>query len=294
LAPAAFGLLGASPENLWTHGGVFPTGPWAFLKVIPLALASFAGVEVIGLAAGETRDAARTLPRAVNGLILRMCIFYVGPMIIIMSIVPWTQIPPGTSPFVLALQISGVPGVAAIMNVLLISAFASSGNSFLFGNMRALRSLAVAGLAPASLGELNSHGVPGRAAGVSTGAILVTILLNYFIPGRALGLLLSATVVQVVVTWAVFVLAHLQFRRRRPCDATSPFRTPLPTWCNYGALGICAAVVVVLSCDAQFRSAVVFSGVFFGALALTARIRLRRVRALTPKASSETRQECQR
>lgn len=271
VVPTPVGLPEASLENLWTHGGVFPTGPLAFLGVLPLALVTFAGVELIGLAAAETRDPYRTLPRAVNGVILRLCIFYVGPMIIIMSIVPWTSFVPGESPFVLVLNSSGVPGVTVIMNVLLLSALASSCNSTLFGNIRALRSLAGAGCAPASLGELNARGVPSRSAAVSFIAIVATMLLNCFIPGRALGLLLSAVVVQVVVNWVIFLLAHLQLRRRQSFDVTSPFRTSLPTWCDYGALCMCATVIAALACDAQFRSAVVFSGVFFATLALAAR-----------------------
>jgi len=281
LAPEQVRPPAATFSNLWTRGGVFPTGLRGFLEVLPLALISFGGVELIGLAAAETRDPARTLPRAVNGLILRLFMFYVGSMIIVMSIVPWTEISSSASPFVLVLQRLGIPAVATVMNVLLISVLTSSCNSLLFGNARVLSSLAVNASAPPSLGVLNARGVPTRAAGVSTVAISVTILLNYFIPAQAFGLLLSAAVVQLMIIWAIFVLAHLQFRSRSSANGTAAARSALPIGCSYGALAIVATVIVILACDPQFRSALVFSLTFIAVLAVVSHSRFRQARLLT-------------
>jgi L-asparagine transporter-like permease len=259
----------ASLTNLWMRGGVFPQGIRGFFGVLPVALFGFGGVELIGLAAAETQDAARTLPRAANGLILRLFIFYVGSMLIIMSIMPWTAFSPGASPFVLVLQSLGIPVVATLMNILLISVLLSSCNSLLFGAARVLSSLAVAGAAPASLGTRDASGVPARAARVSTAAISATILLDYFIPARALGLLLSAAVVVLIVNWVLFVLAHFQFRRRLT-EARPTFRPVVPTWLNFAVVAFVAIVIGVLACDAQFCAALIFCMVFFAVLGVAA------------------------
>jgi L-asparagine transporter-like permease len=271
----------ASVSNLWQHGGFFPTGLSGFLSVLPFALFGYAGSELIGIAASETDNPARTLPRAVNGLVLRLLIFYVGSMCIVMTLVPWTAFSSSESPFVLVLQQMQIPAVAVVMNVVLISALLSSCNSTLFGASRVLKSLASIGGAPASLATVNARGAPAHSTTASTAAILVTIVLNYFVPARAFGLLLSASIVCVIFNWVLFVSAHRQFRLQL-AEGPSPFRWRLPLAFNYSVMLFAALVLLVLSRDSGFRAALLFDTAFIAGLSFIAYRRLGTVQALHP------------
>ena len=96
----------------------------------------------MGLAAGEAEQPERSLPRAVNGVIARILIFYIGSLTVVMALIPWRQIVPTESPFVLVFARIGLPATAAVINLVLISAVLSSCNSGLFA---AARTLQVAG-----------------------------------------------------------------------------------------------------------------------------------------------------
>lgn len=65
-----------------------------------LGIFSFIGVELVGTAAAETADPHRNLPKAINSIVVRVLIFYIGALTVIMSITPWDRIDPALSPFV--------------------------------------------------------------------------------------------------------------------------------------------------------------------------------------------------
>ena len=106
------GALGATAgfANLWSHGGFLPGGVLAVLLTLQIVMFAYEGVELIGVTAGESHDPAVVLPRATNGIIARILIFYLGALLIIMSLVPWTQLDPKMSPFVFVFGKLGVPG----------------------------------------------------------------------------------------------------------------------------------------------------------------------------------------
>ena len=62
------------------------------MLALPIATFAFGGIELIGVTAGEARDPARILPRAINGMVWRILIFYIGAMAVIMSLVAWDQL----------------------------------------------------------------------------------------------------------------------------------------------------------------------------------------------------------
>ena len=137
------GLTGAhaSLANIWNDGGMFPTGLGGFLAALPVAFFAFGGSELVGLAAGEAENPERSLPRAINGVVARILIFYIGSLAIIMALVPWRQITLTESPFVLVFTRIGLPATASLINLVLITAVLSSCNSGLFAGARTLQSL---------------------------------------------------------------------------------------------------------------------------------------------------------
>ena len=241
---------------------------------MPIALFPFGGIELISLAAAETADPRRTLPRAVNGVLLRVLVFYLGAMTSLLVLLPWTKVVPGSSPFVLVLRRLDVPFAAGFLNVVLITAVTSSCNSILFGATRAMRSLALDGGAPASWALSNRHGVPVRAVLISIAAISLTIVLNYLLPAEIFGLLLQMTALIITVNWSFIVLAHLRYRRTRRRDELR-FPAPWTPWSNYLVLAFVLTVLSILAVDSTARGPLLLAVLSFGTLALIARLRYR-------------------
>src|SRR5262249_47186623 len=107
----------ASFSNLWSHGGFLPFGLIPLLLTMPIVMFAYEGVELIGVTAGEAHNPEVVLPRATNGIILRILIFYIGALIIIMALVPWNELNPSVSPFVFVFQKLQVPYAAGIINL---------------------------------------------------------------------------------------------------------------------------------------------------------------------------------
>ncbi|MEI9987124.1 MAG: amino acid permease [Aliidongia sp.] len=145
------GEIDASIGNLWRYDGLFPAGWGGFIAVLPIALFAFGGIETIGLAAAEAEDPQRTVPKAINGMILRILIFYIGAVAIILSLFPWQRVAPDTSPFVTLFSQIGIPAAAGLVNFVVITALLSSSNSNMFASGRLLRALAKRGQAPTRL-----------------------------------------------------------------------------------------------------------------------------------------------
>jgi AAT family amino acid transporter len=172
----------ASFSNLWTHGGFLPFGIVGVLLTMQIVMFAYTGVELIGVTAGEAQDPQRALPKATNGVIFRILIFYLGALIVIMAVVPWDQLSPSVSPFVYVFEKLGVPGAAGIITLVVITAAASSCNSGLFSTGRMLWSLAQRGQAPRPFAALNAHHVPAAGIHVSAAVMLLTVVLNYAAP----------------------------------------------------------------------------------------------------------------
>ena len=79
---------------------MFPGGTFGFLMSFQIAVYSFIGIELIGVTAGETKDPEKTLPKAINNVPIRILLFYIGGLLVIMSVIPWNDIDPNSSPFV--------------------------------------------------------------------------------------------------------------------------------------------------------------------------------------------------
>ncbi len=145
-----FGDFGAHGElrQPLVHGGFLPFGMMGVLLTLQIVMFAYSGVELIGVTAGEAENPAVVLPRATNGIIFRILLFYIGALVVIMALVPWNQLSPDTSPFVFVFQKLGIPAAASIINIVVITAASSSCNSGIFSTGRMLYSLACRGQGP--------------------------------------------------------------------------------------------------------------------------------------------------
>lgn len=240
-----FGHAGFS--NLTQYGGFFPKGGSGFLLSLQMTVFSFIGIEMVGMTAAETQDPENVIPKAVNNIPLRIIIFYVGAMIAIMVIYPWTAVNADQSPFVMVFKAIGIPAAAGIVNFVVITAAASACNSSLFITGRMLASLTKDARHPATrkLSLLSKHHVPGNAIGFSSIVIAITIGLNYFIPDYVFTLVSSVATTCFLLIWASVVLTHLKYRKTES-GRKSTFKMPGAPVTDYLILVLLAVVTIVL------------------------------------------------
>lgn len=206
----------ASFSNLWQHGGFFPNGFEGLFYMLAFLMFAFGGIELIGMAAAEAENPKVTIPKAINQVVVRILIFYVGSLTVLLSLVPWNQLDLGgldKSPFVMIFSQLGINWAAHLLNFIILTAALSVYNSGMYANSRMLYSLAKQGNAPKVFAKTNAQGVPIPAVLLSALLIFGCVLLNYFVPEKALGHLMYIVVGALVLNWAMITLTHLQFKR---------------------------------------------------------------------------------
>src|ERR1700693_2056411 len=149
------------------QGGFFPKGLWSPLIAMTFAVYSFGGVEMVAVTSGESRSSKET-PRAVWLTFLTLTFLYVGPIVVLLGVMPWNHAGVTESPFVTTFQTVKIPHAAAVMNFVVLSAALSGANATLYVASRMLFSLARTGWAPPRLGRLNHEGSPQYAVLLSS------------------------------------------------------------------------------------------------------------------------------
>jgi aromatic amino acid transport protein AroP len=204
----------ASFSNLWSHGGFFPNGFDGLFYMLAFLMFAFGGIELIGMAAAEAENPEKTIPKAINQVVFRILIFYVGSLTILLSLVPWNQLDLGgldKSPFVMIFSQLGINWAAHLLNFIILTAALSVYNSGMYANSRMLFGLAQQGNAPKVFLKVNRQGVPIPAVLFSALLIFGCVLLNYFVPEDALGHLIYIVVGALVLNWAMISLTHFKF-----------------------------------------------------------------------------------
>lgn len=208
----------ASFGNLIHHGGMFPHGAAGFLMSFQIAVYSFIGIELIGVTAGETKNPEKTIPKAINNVPIRILLFYIGGLLVIMSVIPWFKVDPDSSPFVKLFTLIGVPFAADIVNFVVLTAAASATNSGIYSNSRILFGLAKQGLGPKALTKTNSNGVPYLSMFVSSITLLIAALLNFVFPD-AIKLFIYVTTLSTVlflVVWGMIIISYIAYVKKNP------------------------------------------------------------------------------
>lgn len=214
----------ASFANWFTvDGGFFPHGAMSraadghwdgLLMALVVVMFSFGGTELIGVTAGEVENPSKTIPRATNGIIWRILVFYVAALGIIMAVVPWDRIDGKMSPFVQIFDSVGVPVAAGILNFVCLTAVMSVYNSALYSNSRMLFSLARQGNAPAYLGRVNKRGVPVAGVLTSAAVTVVAVVVVFLWPQFAFNYLMSIATIAAIINWTMIMITEMLFRRR--------------------------------------------------------------------------------
>lgn len=264
----------SSFTNLWSHGGLFPNGMHGFILSFQMVVFAFVGIELVGLTAGETENPEKVIPKAINNIPVRVSLFYIGALLVIMSIYPWDVINPSESPFVQVFVAVGIVGVASIINFVVLTSSASACNSAVFSTSRMVYSLAKDHNAPESMAKLTQRKVPRNALFFSAIVILIGVTLNYIMPEGVFTLITSISTVCFIYIWGITVICHMKYRKTRPELAkTNKFKLPLYPFTNYLILAFLAFVLVVLALAQDTRVSLFVTPVWFILLIVIYKVR---------------------
>ena len=208
----------ASFSNLWSHGGMFPQGFMGFVAGFQIAVFAFVGIELVGTAAAETKNPERNLPKAINAIPLRVGLFYVGSLIVLMSVTPWNQFAAGKSPFIDTFALAGLSAAALVVNLVVLTSALSSANSGIYSTSRMVFGLALEGDAPKPFARLSKRKVPQNALFLSCVLLLSGVGLLY--AGNdiatAFDMVTTISAVCFMFVWSIILACYLVYRKRRP------------------------------------------------------------------------------
>lgn len=247
-----------SISNLWNFGGFFPKGFKAFIMTLGPVTVSFIGVESIGLTAGETKDPEKTLPSAINKVIFRVCLFYIGSLFILMVLFPWNNMNPEASPFVLAFEKVGLKSAGAIINFVVLTASVSACNSGIFSSSRMSLNLQEQGFAPKILGKLNKKSIPVVSVLFSTFFMFFGVLLFKIFPDDAFHLVCNICCITGVFIWGIILVTQICFRKKLTAEQTEKlkYKSVLFPYSNYACLLFLGFILVLCALNKNFRVAV--------------------------------------
>ncbi|KAI1079418.1 amino acid permease [Whalleya microplaca] len=205
----------------WRDPGAFHNGFKGLCSVFVTSAFAFAGTELVGLAAAETANPRKSLPTAIKQVFWRITLFYIVALFLIGLLVPYDDprlLIPGAasaaaSPFVIAIENAGIEVLPSVMNVVILIAVLSVGNSSVFGSSRTLAALADQNQAPKILAYVDRRGRPLVSIVIASSMGLIAYIADSDAQGVVLDWLVAISGLSSIFTWSSICLAHIRFRR---------------------------------------------------------------------------------
>ncbi|RPK07622.1 S-methylmethionine permease [Priestia endophytica] len=242
-----------------TSEGLFPNGALAIVMTMLAVNFAFSGTELIGVAAGETVDPEKSIPKAIRTTLFRLIIFFVGTIVILAALLPSSEAGVVESPFVAVLAKIGVPYAADIMNFVILTAILSAANSGLYASSRMLWSLADRKTISPIFAKLTKRGVPIYAVILSMVGGVLALFSSIIAPDTVYIVLVSISGLAVVVVWMSISLSQLFFRRRYIREGNSvedlAYKTPLYPFIPIASFLLCLASCIGIAFDPTQRIA---------------------------------------
>jgi arginine/ornithine permease len=249
-------------ENL-TPSGLFPAGIAIVFVTMMNVIFSYQGSELIGIAAGESENPEKNIPRAIRNVLFRIIVFYLASIIILSAIFPASELGLLESPFVTLMTIAGVPYAGGIMNFVILTAILSVGNSCLYASTRLLWAMAHDGMAPKLFGILSKRKVPLNALLFTISFSLLSLLTSFMAADTVFVLLMSIAGISVTISWMGIALSQYMFRKRylKSGGTTGElkYKVPLYPFIPLFCLGFCLMILIFLAFDPTQRI-----GLFYG------------------------------
>lgn len=205
----------------WSDPGAFNNGFKGLCSVFVTAAFAFAGTELVGLAAAETANPRKSLPTAVKQVFWRICLFYIVSLTLVGLLVPYndtrligsSSADVKASPFVIAIKDAGIKGLDSVMNVVIMIAVLSVGNSSVYGSSRTLAALAEQGQAPKILAYIDRQGRPLVSIGVASAFGFLAFIAASKNEDKAFVWMQALSGLSSIFTWGSICLAHIRFRQ---------------------------------------------------------------------------------
>ncbi|GMK41107.1 lysine-specific permease [Paenibacillus sp. CCS19] len=202
----------------FTTGDAPIAGGWlAVLGVCMAAGFSFQGTELVGIAAGESEDPKKSIPRAIRSVFWRILLFYIVAIFVVGMLIPYTtdtlaSDSVAASPFTIIFERAGLSIAASVMNAVILSSVLSAGNSGMYASTRMLWVLAKEGKAPKVFAKLNRRGIPIYALLATAALGMIAFLASFFGEGQVYIWLLNASGMSGFIAWLGIAISHYRFR----------------------------------------------------------------------------------
>lgn len=263
---AMFGFLemkGGKPapmfSNFTDHGGLFPNGIAAILVTMIGVNFSFQGTELVGVAAGESENPEKTVPKAINNTVWRILLFFVLAIFVLAGLFPWEKAGLVESPFVVVFDSIGIPYAADIVNFVIITAVLSVANSGLYATSRVLWSMSRQGMVSPVFSKLSKNGVPLNALIASMLIGCLSLLSGIYAEDTVYLWLLSIAGFGAVTVWASIALSNYLGRKaflKQGGDVRDlKYKTPLYPFVPLLALALNVLIIVSLAFIPEQRMA---------------------------------------
>jgi GABA permease len=261
---AIFGLIPDSQvsgvQHLWEPDGFMPNGFGAVIAGLLITMFSFMGTEIVTIAAAESPDPTKGISKAVNSVIWRISLFYLGSIFVIVALMPYDQLADGS--YQTTLQAIGIPGSKLIMDLVILTAVASCLNSALYTASRMLFSLGVRGDAPQAVRKIAGNGAPWVAVLASMVVGFVAVAGNYLLPEKIFGYLLATSGAVALFVYLAIASSQLVLGRRMRAEGErAPVRMWLFPYLTAVTIAGIVAILVLMAFDPDQQQAILLSAI---------------------------------
>lgn len=264
---AISGLLPRSQVSgvaaLYSPDGFMPNGFSAVLAAMLSTMFIFLGAEIVTLAAAESANPSGQIMRAARSVVWRICLFYVGSIFIVVSLVPWSDPRlPEVGAYQRALELMGIPFAKPVIEFVVLTSVASCFNSSLYTASRMLYSLSRRGDGPRLTAQVAGNGVPRMAVLISAFIGLLAVVANYTVPEKVFAALMNTTGSIALMVYLVIAFSQLQMRRRLEAQGHRfEFRMWLFPWLTLGVIGFILSVLGLMIVRPDHRIEVISTSI---------------------------------
>ncbi|QKW10733.1 amino acid permease [Streptomyces sp. NA04227] len=214
-------------SHLTGDGGFLPNGTDGLITGLLASVFAYGGLETVTIAAAESEDPVRGVAKAVRTAVWRIALFYVGSMLVIVTLIDWRDESILAGPYAAVLDEIGISQAGEIMKVIVLAALMSAMNANIYGASRMSYSLVARGEGPRFLGKITG-GVPRRTVILSSVFGFTAVELKYLWPDTVFVWLLNCVGAATLVVWGFIAVSQLLTRRR--LEREDPGRLVVRMW----------------------------------------------------------------
>lgn len=255
-----FGLLPGHNfigTSTFLQDGFMPNGFSGVATAILAVAFAFGGIEVVAIASPESEQPQRSLVSAVRTTITRISVFYLGSVLVITFLLPYSSLgqaeSAADSPFTQVLNLAQIPGVVGFMEAVIVLALLSAFNAQIYASSRMMFSLAQRHEAPKIFTRVDGRGVPVAAIALSVLLSAVMVVLNYVDTGWLLAFMLNSAGASLLIVWAFIAVSQLRLRRKMEAQHLLVIRMWAFPTATIATLAVLAGLAVLMLTDPTSR-----------------------------------------